>query len=388
MKHLSFLAMLCMVSMPFGFCFAQVQEEITLRKILIDNGVDYGVQGISSAVILEDETLITASFGIGKSGALMTDSTLFLMGSLTEMYVAALALKLEEAGMLDIDNPVSRYMRLPACVAPGVTVRQLLTHTSGIANIFLSPEFDKVLNNSVLAPEQILWQLLRQPNAGDPGTVFQLYNPTDYLILGLLIERITGNLLAKTLRKELWEKLNLSHTFFGGDEKTTLPFAGSWQVSGRKIENLTDQFPTDAYLRVGWGSNNLISTPADACKFVRALVDGRLLSKDSFAKISTPVPQQAIGYQIGMSLELMVTDQGIAFGSAGGRYYFLNNGVLVFHHPGKKITIGLATNTTRNNPVTEGMDVLFKAYEDIYNYFSQGYHTRLQVSQYANKKKF
>lgn len=386
MKAFCLLTVLCIINMPFNHCFTQSYQEIILREILIRNGVTYGVQGISTAVILEDETLITASFGVGKPGALMTDSTLFFMGSLTEMYVAALTLKLEEAGMLNIDDPVSKYLNLPTCVAPDVTVRQLLTHTSGIANIFLSSEFEKVRNNSKLTPEQILWQLLRQPNAGDPGTLFQLYNPTDYLILALLIENITKQPLAAMLRAEFWEDLHMLHTFWGGDETTMLPFAGSWQISGRKMENLTDHFSTDDYLRIGWGSNNLLSTTTDMCKFVRALVQGQLLNQASFAKMTTPLPQKAIDYNIGMGLEQIVVDQKIAFGSAGGRYYFLCNGVLVLHHPSKKITIAVASNTVQKNPVTEGVDVLFKIHEDIYEHFSILEDKQHNISQLQKKK--
>lgn len=342
--------------------------KMAMEEIVRPTAVEQKIQGVSVAIIQAKDALYTYNLGIGKKGEAITASTLFFAGNGTELYLATLALKLHEKGVINLDAPIGQYISLPKNIDPTVTIRQLLNHTSGIYNIFLNPDLENDL--SALSPEKltplfIVERWLKKPNVYTPGTTLQYYNPTDYLVLGIIIEHIAERPLYQLLRKELWEPLEVKNTYWGGYEPYQNPIAGGWYYAHNKLMDYSEDPTTETYLRACWGSSNLLITPTDAAKFVRALVSGQILQPASFALMTEMNPLQGSpNYHTGMGLEKLILGQELAFGTAGGGYYFLGNRMLVFHHPKENITIAIASNTLSNNGDKEP-DFLFDMHKDI-----------------------
>lgn len=373
MKHLNLLT-LCIWTIAHATIAAQSEKKLVLEhaveEIVHRTCLEQKIQGVSLAIILADGKVYNYTLGIGRKGKIITDSTLFFAGNSTELYLATLALRLQEKGTIDLDASVGKYVKHGKFIDKAVTLRQLLSHTSGIYNIFLNPDLENDL--PALAPENItplfiIQQWLKKPNIYTPGTTLQYYNPTDYLMLGIIIEQITERPLHQLLREELWEHLDMTNTFWGGYESYQNQIAGGWYYAHHKLIDHSENPATAAYLKACWGSSNLLITPADAAKFVRALVSGQILQPASFALMTDMNPLQGSAtYHTGMGLEKLILDQELAFGTAGGGYYFLGNRMSVFHHPKDNVTIAIATNTLSNNK--DGLpDFLFQMHLAISN---------------------
>ncbi len=203
------------------------------------------------------------------------------VGGITRTMVAVSVLKLAEEGQLALDHPVSRYLpELEGLLHPpaGLTVRQLLGHTSGMPD-FYAPLLGSAPLRQVLAtpisPEQRLalaggvpWQPAEPRGSG--------YSRSDYVALGLLAERLRGTALADVLRADVVEPLGL--------RSTTMTGAGPAPANLVHGYTLVDGGPVDvAYsaMQSGSASEGMISTVGEINTFYAALLDGGLLPPPS-----------------------------------------------------------------------------------------------------------
>ena len=208
----------------------------------------------------------------------------FRIASVTKTYVAATALRLWEDGKLDLQSPISKW--LPAewttllardGYAPDeITVRQLLSHTSGLADHAQTPQFIegvKAHPEATSTPTDHVRHLVEwtQP-VGKPGARFS-YSDTGYILLGTIIERVTGESLPRAVRGELrLDRLGLSGTYWEQYE----PAKGR-QRAHQRFEGL------DTY---GWsptmdlyGGGGLVSTTQDMATFMGALLQGKVFRR-------------------------------------------------------------------------------------------------------------
>ena len=243
------------------------------------------------------------------------------VGSITKSFVAATVLRLVAEGKVGLNDPIGRW--LPNLVdgelGRQVTVRMLLNHTSGIGNytnVLLDSLADVVsLGTETYAPEQLVQIGLSMPVTGAPGQTYS-YSNTGYILLGLLIEKITGNDATAEITKRIIRPLRLSNTYFpGADPNIRGPHAGAhFAVFG--VRDLSRYNMTWA-----WTAGELISTPSDLDTFYRALLGGKLLPPAQLAQMRTTVPMEpefpdASGY--GLGLYWMATPCGPVWGHDGG----------------------------------------------------------------------
>lgn len=244
-----------------------------------------------------------------KDGGRVPFDAYYRIGSDTKTFTAVTALQLVGEGTLSLDDTVGKW--LPGVVAGNgndggrITLRNLLQHTSGLANYTniafedpaeLTPErFHAKRFRSQTPEEQVALAMERAPgwlpDADDPGAETQwAYSNTNYVLLGMVIEKATGNSWAQEVHDRIIEPLGLRHTLIPG----TSPYvpmptaAGYTQFPGR--DDLTD-----TTLAVGGGADGgIISTTRDMNTFLRALMGGRLLSPEQLKQMRTTVP--APGY--------------------------------------------------------------------------------------------
>src|SRR5690606_881668 len=227
------------------------------------------------------------------------------IGSDTKTFTAVAALQLVGEGTLSLDDTVEQW--LPGVVAGNgndgsrITLRNLLQHTSGLANYTdiafedpaeLTPErFHAQRFRSQTPEEQVAMAMERAPGwlpaADDPGAETQgAYSNPSYVLLGMVIEKATGNPWAQEVHDRIIEPLGLRHTLI----PDTSPYVPMPTATGYT------QFPgrddlTDTTLAVGGGADGgIISTTGDMNTFLRALMGGRLLPPEQLKQMRTTVP--------------------------------------------------------------------------------------------------
>ena len=215
------------------------------------------------------------------------------IGSNTKTFVAVVVMQMVQEGKVGLDEPIETY--LPGLIkgegidASRITVRQLLQHTSGL------PEYtDTVPGRSDIfqikdhyaQPRDLLDTALSKPAAFEPGTQWA-YTNTNYVVLGMLIERVSQRPVGEQIDQRIIKKLGLSHTYFPapGDRsiKGTHPQGYHLSAEG-KLEDITEMDPA-----WGWAAGAMVSTPSELNTFFQAVFDGRLLTQASIDEMKKSV---------------------------------------------------------------------------------------------------
>jgi D-alanyl-D-alanine carboxypeptidase len=234
-----------------------------------------------------------------QSGALLTLDHRFLIGSVTKTFVAAVVLQLVGEGALALDEEVGP-------IAEGVTLRQLLNHTSGLPEYY--DDFDSLIepfrrdrgHKPNLTPQAALELVHAKPRLFTPGKGWA-YSGGNYLALGLIVEEATGATLRDELRRRIIEPLRLEGTDLGdrgGLARGYLPPGNPvFPEVGEGFDDVTD------VVLFGWGSGEMISTARDVARFLQALLGGELLTPEARAELLTTVPsdwEESDGYGLGI----------------------------------------------------------------------------------------
>lgn len=261
----------------------------------------------------------------------------FRIASTTKTFVAALTLRLVDDAVLRLDDKLAAW--LPEIAADSgvdaehITLRQLLSHRSGIANhvddlfALLDAADSEAGFMSVLQrrwqPEELARMALAHGPLFSPGSAFA-YSDTNYVLIGMIIEAATHEPWEQALSERVLEPLSLAHTFAPGSEMripsphmhgyAELPFGGGYR-------DVTALSPSSLH-----AAASLISTPADVNRFFSALLSGELLSDAALAEMKQMLPVSdevdAPGYGLGLSRTQL---------SCGGVYYGHDGDTLGFH---------------------------------------------------------
>ncbi|WP_400193682.1 serine hydrolase [Hymenobacter sp. B81] len=246
------------------------------------------IPGLQLAVVRHGQIVKLGNYGLAnvQDSVPVATPTRFFLNSITKAFVGVAVMQLAEAGKLDVAAPVGGYLpELPAAWHP-VTVRQLLTHTSGLPDIM--PEDALVTANN----EQAAWaQVQTQPLDFPAGQRFA-YNQTNYLLLGRLIDKLSGQPFAEFIRQRQLEVVGMPRTT-SGDAHDVLPrgargytftqYADGQVRRGKQLRNLFEVFPPS--LRPAAGMS---STAEEMARWLIALQQGKLLQPASLATLWTP----------------------------------------------------------------------------------------------------
>ncbi|GAA2386144.1 serine hydrolase domain-containing protein [Streptomyces glaucosporus] len=230
----------------------------------------------------------------------------FRIGSITKTFVATVLLQLQEERRLDLDDPVERW--LPGVVRGNghdgrkVTVRQLLNHTSGIYNVTSDRGFqEKVFESGffehrydTFTPEELVGIAMEHEPVFAPGTDWS-YSNTNYVLAGMVIEAATGNSYAEEVERRVVRPLGLRATELPGTRATMPRPHGRGYGVLVENEEVTLVDVTDVNPSWAWAAGEMISTVDDLNRFLRALLDGRLLSGKSMAELLDTVPTDEAG---------------------------------------------------------------------------------------------
>jgi D-alanyl-D-alanine carboxypeptidase len=244
----------------------------------------------------------------------MRVSDRYRIASVTKSFVATLVLQLEAQGLLKIDDPVERF--LPGVVPNGaaITLRELLSHTSGLYNYTDDPAFTTSLildPTRPRSPQELLSVAFSHPPLFAPGTSWS-YSNTNYVVLGLVVEAVTGQPLGVDLLGRIFKPLGLRSTSFPSDISFGPGFAhGYVSLQGSPLIDVTPALnPTWA-----WAAGAIVSNAADVSTFYARLLGVHLLLPATQLAEMKFVSGVASGY--GLGLRVVSTRCGKAYGHDG-----------------------------------------------------------------------
>lgn len=245
------------------------------------------------------------------------------IGSNTKTFTSVVVLQLVGEGKVNLDAPIETY--LPGLIrgdgidGHNITVRQLLQHTTGLpnyTNIFVNGYLP--YQHTYFEPRQMLDLGLAQKVHFAPGTKFE-YNNTNYVIAGLLIEKVTGRPLIEEITNRVIKKVGLRHTYFPnvGDQTIRKPHPEGYHRDDPS-KPLTDVTVQDASF--GWAAGEMISTPSDVNRFFSAVLAGKLLQPAQLKEMRTTVDASELGAGVRYGLGLASTPLscgGLSWGHGG-----------------------------------------------------------------------
>ncbi|MDR2994010.1 MAG: beta-lactamase family protein [Bacillus cereus] len=246
----------------------------------------------------------------------------FRIGSVTKTFTATTVLQLVGENRVKLDDSIEKW--LPGLIQGNgydgnqITIRQLLNHTSGIADYLKSKDADIMNSKKTYTAEEIVKIGLSLPPDFSPGKDW-LYSNTGYVILGMLIEKITGNSYAEEIEKRIIEPLDLPNTFLPGNSPV-IPgknhARGYMKIDDKgELKDMTDYNPSLAN-----AAGDMISNTDDLNKFFSSLLGGKLLKERELKEMLTTVPVEGKGVGDGYGLGIYETK--------------LPNGVSVWGHGG------------------------------------------------------
>jgi D-alanyl-D-alanine carboxypeptidase len=331
-----------------------VLDEATTKRLdaILRNQVrNKGVVGLQAAVRLPTGEIWTGSAGNAEltPDRPVTDDTQFAIASVTKTFVAALILQLAEEGKIDLDEPIATYFDdVPR--GKKATVRQLLSHTSGIYNYFESPRYQAAARAWWESPDATglnardhRWTYdeimgLVRASYFKPGRDYR-YSNTNYVILGQIAEAVEGEPIHRQLRTRFFKPLGLEDTIYQPDQKPGAGAAhGHWNYAGYTDHTReADVIPFMAAISVADAAGAMASTASDLALWAEMLYGGKVLSEDSLEQMTTFLRQGSYG--LGTDVATFAGKR--AHGHRGGLRGFESS---MWHFPGTGVTIVLLSN--------------------------------------------
>lgn len=228
------------------------------------------------------------AFANRELGVPVKADTVFRLGSITKQFTSASIMQLVEKGKISIDDPVSKYYAAAPKAWSKITVKHLLNHRSGIPSYTGLPGFfekDAALDRT---PEQIVELTRDMPLEFEPGAKFN-YNNTGYVLLGYIIEKVSGETYADYLNAHIFTPLGMKHS--GYDDTTTLL---PNRAAGYSVEDGVWTNAAYISMTVPHAAGSLYSTVDDLLVWEEALFSGKVVSQ--------------------MSLDAMTADYGEGYG--------------------------------------------------------------------------
>ncbi|MFD0889450.1 serine hydrolase domain-containing protein, partial [Streptosporangium algeriense] len=226
------------------------------------------------------------------------------IGSITKTFTSVAVLQQVERGRIELDAPISRYLPglIPGERGQKITVRMLLNHTSGLADHLLGafPSFLEGSTRSLddnrfrrFAPEELVAFSLKEPPVGEPGVAPGNYSNVNYVIAGMLLEKVTGTDVESYITRHVIRRAGLRDTSYPRTPFIPGPHSKAYESYYGLIDPPRDYSVYD----MSWAgaAGAIISTMDDLNRFYRALLQGRLVGPAQLAQMQTTVPVRAAG---------------------------------------------------------------------------------------------
>lgn len=298
--------------------------------------------GAAFMVVRKGEVIYQKAFGKAniELGVNLTTESVFQLGSMTKQFTAVAILLLEQQGKLKVTDPISKY--IPDY--PGgdkITIHHLLTHTSGIKDFTKMKALADIAQKE-MTPKMMVDFFKDEPVDFVPGERFE-YNNSGYVLLGYLIELVSGETYADFIQQHIFDRLGMNHSYYASDRKVIANRAYGYQKKESGFVN-----KTAINFSVPFASGALMSTLGDLLKWQNALVNNKLLNtaetQQAFSRYKLN-NGELFNYGYGWHIKEI---GGITVSTHGGSIFgFKSMGVYV---PGEDIYVVGLTNCDCNSP--------------------------------------
>ena len=311
--------------------------------------------GMSAGLALPDGQVLSLATGLSDT-ALRTPlgpDALLLAGSVGKTYVAAVALQLVSEGKLSLDEPISTYLgtepwfsRLPNAAA--ITVRMLMNHTSGLVRYEFKPEFTRDLTanpDKVWRPAELVAYIL-DTEAPFPAGGGWDYSDTNYIVLGMIIERVAGATLNDEIARRLLHPLRLTRTV-PSDRREIPGLAQGYAGPGNPFGG-TDAMIVNGKFAINpqfeWAGGGYAVSGGDLARWAKALYEGRAFDRSLVAAMVDGVPAK-LGPEARYGLGVIVrpTPLGPSWGHSG---FFPGYVTEMRYFPEHRIAVAFLINTS------------------------------------------
>jgi D-alanyl-D-alanine carboxypeptidase len=313
---------------------ADVKSETPVDTALasaLQNKIDYyitqhSIPGISVTIFLPGDRVWSGAAGLSHIYNMtpMDTSHLFEMASVTKMYTASIIFQLMEEGLLSLDDTVGEYLPPMNYIPSGITIRNMLKHRSGLYNYTNNSTIANYWFNypdSIWPHLQMINTFVNSPPLFAQGATYS-YSNTNFFLLGMIIEAITGNTFADELKNRILIPHGLSQIYFPPDDSlppTNTPGWTSFTQSG-VYDTDASAILNDCSRSMAYTAGAVVAKPADACKFTKLLWTGQIISDSS------------------LNIMKQVTNLGISSSYVNGYGYgamrYLFNGKTYYGHNG------------------------------------------------------
>lgn len=304
--------------------------------------------GVSVSIRVDGEERWSLQGGVSSGDTPIAANMRFGIASITKTFVAATVLKLAEEGELNLDDPISTYLTLNSeNVDESITVVQLLNHFTGLHGYFRHPDIWPRVEGDLqtaIAPIELI-DYVGTPFFS-PGDRYE-YSNSNYLVLGLIIEAVTGKTVGEVFREKLFTPLQLNEIYFPANETLSGPVATPWRDSNGDgtLQNISAEFGP-AYHSVFYTAADVFSTASDLSMWPQHLFNGTLLSQATKNMMLDFHPiDDTIFTGYGLGIREVIFAGKSHWGHTGGMRGY---GSYMFYDPETKVSIAMLNNQSRS----------------------------------------
>lgn len=302
-----------------------------LNTVLDSTCARYKLKGTSAAIIVPGMGTWKRAYGISSENRLMSSNMLLGLGSNTKTYIACTLLKLQEQGLLDLDDSIGKWIGPHPFISGKITVRQLLNHSSGIFSYTSNPNF----NDSLLEDITRIWtaeetlQLVNDTPGFKPGMGWN-YSNSNFLLAGIIIQKVLNKPIEQCLRDVILQGAGLSKTILFPQEQSSLDIAHPWtsnNPSGKQQDMLgtSGSFnQINSLFSTAGAAGGMMATAEDNARFWSLLGAGQLISKGSMDEMTQYINIGSTGS----------VNKNISYGLGIFRYQNLWGGHTILTHGG------------------------------------------------------
>lgn len=318
------------------------QQTAEFDKILTDQFKPDGT-GCAALVAKGGQVIYRKAFGLAdlELNVPMRPEMVFRIGSITKQFTAIAILQLMEQGKLSLQDEITKYIPDYPMHGHSITIEHLLTHTSGIKSYTNVPMFREMIRTD-MKPEEIIEKNIALPMEFAPGTKWN-YNNSGYIMLGYIIEKVTGKTYPEYLQENFFTPLGMTSSYYGDDTRIIKNRASGYQPGEGGTVNADYLSMTLPY-----AAGSIMSTVDDLYKWNRALHSYKLVRKETLDMAHTSyklADGNPVGYGYGWSLSELQGSRTIEHG--GGINGYLSYAIYL---PEEDVFVALLSNSNGQAP--------------------------------------
>ena len=303
----------------------------------------FPADGPGGAVIITQGGRVIYARGRGladvQARTAITPDTVFRMGSITKQFTASVIMQLVQEGRIGLDDPLSRFFPDYPQPGAGATVRQLLSHTGGVQSYTAIPGFmrDDANTSRAYTTAEMIALFRDMPSPTRPGEAWN-YNNSGYVLLGAIIEQVTGKAWHEAVTERIARPLGLTTIRYGVGEERIPGMARGYTVGDNGV-----QLARPIHMSVPHAAGALTGNVRDLATWAQALHHGRVVSVQSYAQMTQAASlPEGRTHPYGFGLNLGDVRGRPAVGHGGGIFGF---GTSSTYAPSEDLFVAVFTNS-------------------------------------------